>query len=201
MYWPKNKVNERHRLMLEICGRFLHLSDVSLMPTSREKLLRFQRIKTTIHDANQRFKAEPISSSHNNGFPTRNVTAPNTNRTNQGVNPSRSFASIVNGITLSKDNSHIQPIVKKIIELSDLEVVSVDNSLESVLVKVGEVGTMINMHRICISKGFTNVNIHHVRGLWTWIEFKSVDACMAFKTNDSLKRLFAFIKPIDKKKL
>ncbi|GJS45072.1 RNA-directed DNA polymerase, eukaryota, reverse transcriptase zinc-binding domain protein [Tanacetum coccineum] len=67
--------------------------------------------------------------------PSCNEPTPNNDRNSQRANPSRSFASIVNGVISSKDTSNIHLVAKKVIELSDLELVSVDNSLESVLVK------------------------------------------------------------------
>ncbi|GJY16969.1 RNA-directed DNA polymerase, eukaryota [Tanacetum coccineum] len=122
---------------------------------------RYQRTKSV----NQGSKVEPVLPPRSNGVPSCNEPTPNNDRNSQRANPSRSFASIVNGVISSKDTSNIHPVAKKVIELSDLELVSVDNSLESVLVKVREVGTMINLYRICRNEGFPNVKIHHVGGL------------------------------------
>ncbi|PWA45219.1 hypothetical protein CTI12_AA519540 [Artemisia annua] len=107
----------------------------------------------------------------------------------------RSYASIVHGEGAST-NTIRKPDEKKIVKLNDPESISVEDTTKTVLVKVKEVGSMINMHRICSSEGFSNVKVHHVGGLWTWLEFQTSDACLAFKTNNNLKQMFASIKPV-----
>ncbi|PWA40121.1 hypothetical protein CTI12_AA570070 [Artemisia annua] len=72
---------------------------------------RFQRTKAVNHGP----AYKPVLPPRSNGYPSRNEPTPNNIRNNQEVNPSRSFASIVNGTT----SSH--PVAKKVIELSDLE--------------------------------------------------------------------------------
>nr|GEY76180.1 hypothetical protein [Tanacetum cinerariifolium] len=39
-----------------------------------------------------------------------------------------------------------------------------------------------------------DVKIHYVGGLWVWLQFSSVNSCEAFKSNESLNKLWTFIK-------
>ncbi|GJX47736.1 RNA-directed DNA polymerase, eukaryota, reverse transcriptase zinc-binding domain protein [Tanacetum coccineum] len=48
---------------------------------------------------------------------------------------------------------------------------------------------MSNMYSICKNKGFNNLKIHHVGGLWIWILFPSTNARNAFQDNETLKNL------------
>nr|GEU66953.1 RNA-directed DNA polymerase, eukaryota [Tanacetum cinerariifolium] len=105
----------------------------------------------------------------------------------------RSYASMTHGDVSSTNR---QSVKKKTVKLNDPELISVEDTTKTVLVKVKELASMINMHCICSSEGFSNVKAHHVGGLWTWLEFQTSDACLAFKTNDNLKRMFASIFPV-----
>ncbi|GJR92125.1 putative RNA-directed DNA polymerase, eukaryota, reverse transcriptase zinc-binding domain protein, partial [Tanacetum coccineum] len=86
----------------------------------------------------------------------------------------------------------------KSISLSDNELVNIVNSMEVALVKVKSVETISTMHRLCKEEGFDNVKIHHVGGLWLWLQFHNVDSCTAFKKNTNLKTLFTTIKPVSR---
>nr|GEY35947.1 RNA-directed DNA polymerase, eukaryota [Tanacetum cinerariifolium] len=46
------------------------------------------------------------------------------------------------------------------------------------------------------NEGFINLKVHHIGGLWTWIQFENAEACMEFKANATLRQVFASIKPI-----
>ncbi|GJS26789.1 RNA-directed DNA polymerase, eukaryota, reverse transcriptase zinc-binding domain protein [Tanacetum coccineum] len=55
---------------------------------------------------------------------------------------------------------------------------------------------MSSMYRLCRNEGFSNLKIHHIGGLWAWINFLSVDSCNAFKRNQTLLRLFSLVKTV-----
>ncbi|PWA95558.1 RNA-directed DNA polymerase, eukaryota, Reverse transcriptase zinc-binding domain protein [Artemisia annua] len=54
---------------------------------------------------------------------------------------------------------------------------------------IKEVDTMSNMYSICKNEGFTDLKIHHVGGLWVWIQFPSVASCLSFQSNECMKRI------------
>ncbi|GJS56778.1 RNA-directed DNA polymerase, eukaryota, reverse transcriptase zinc-binding domain protein [Tanacetum coccineum] len=53
---------------------------------------------------------------------------------------------------------------------------------------------MSNMYVICRNKGLTKLKIHHVGGLWIWIQFPSSSSAYNFQTNISLKSIYSCIK-------
>ncbi|GJX20594.1 hypothetical protein Tco_0223271 [Tanacetum coccineum] len=55
---------------------------------------------------------------------------------------------------------------------------------------------MSNMYVICRNKGFTELKIHHVGGLWIWIQFPSSSSADNFQTNASLKSVYSCIKTV-----
>ncbi|GKA14266.1 hypothetical protein Tco_0693912 [Tanacetum coccineum] len=86
----------------------------------------------------------------------------------------------------------------KTITLTDHELVHIINSLEVALVKVKSVETMHTLYRLSREEGFDSVKIHHIGGLWLWVQFETVDSCNAFKNNTMLKSLFTKIKPVSR---
>ncbi|GJZ68245.1 RNA-directed DNA polymerase, eukaryota [Tanacetum coccineum] len=54
--------------------------------------------------------------------------------------------------------------------------------------------SMSNMYVICRNVGFTELKIHHVRGLWIWIQFPSSSSAHNFESNAFLKSLYSCIK-------
>ncbi|GKA57051.1 hypothetical protein Tco_0756239 [Tanacetum coccineum] len=54
--------------------------------------------------------------------------------------------------------------------------------------------SMSNMYVICRNEGFTELKIHHVRGLWIWIQFLSSSSADNFQTNASVKSIYSCIK-------
>ncbi|GJY42097.1 hypothetical protein Tco_0429367 [Tanacetum coccineum] len=62
------------------------------------------------------------------------------------------------------------------------------------LAKLKEVGSMSSLYRIFRNEGFDGLKIHHVGRLWIWIQFPSVDACMAFKSNVCMMQIASLIK-------
>nr|GEV95319.1 reverse transcriptase domain-containing protein [Tanacetum cinerariifolium] len=39
-----------------------------------------------------------------------------------------------------------------------------------------------------MNEGFINLKVHHIGGLWTWIQFENAEACMEFKANATLRQ-------------
>nr|GEV78602.1 RNA-directed DNA polymerase, eukaryota, reverse transcriptase zinc-binding domain protein [Tanacetum cinerariifolium] len=63
-------------------------------------------------------------------------------------------------------------------------------------VKLKEVESMSNMYSICRNEGFDNLKIHHVGGLWIWIQFPSINSRTAFQDNESVKSLAQTFKTV-----
>nr|GEZ57809.1 RNA-directed DNA polymerase, eukaryota [Tanacetum cinerariifolium] len=80
------------------------------------------------------------------------------------------------------------------IQLNDDDLILVDDSSTVVLIKVKEIETIRNMYHVCQAEGFVDVKIHYVGGLWVWLQFSSMNSCEAFKSNESLNKLWTFIK-------
>ncbi|GKD36092.1 hypothetical protein Tco_1251601 [Tanacetum coccineum] len=74
--------------------------------------------------------------------------------------------------------------------LNENDLLKFDDSDEVVLAKVREVELMSKLYKVMENEGFDEVEIHHVGGLWVWIEFKTQKACLRFKTKD-LKAYFS----------
>nr|GEV94704.1 RNA-directed DNA polymerase, eukaryota, reverse transcriptase zinc-binding domain protein [Tanacetum cinerariifolium] len=55
---------------------------------------------------------------------------------------------------------------------------------------------MEKLYSIIECEGFTDVDIHHVGGLWVWIAFKNQSACQKFKNKVSLRAYFSDINPV-----
>ncbi|PWA99288.1 RNA-directed DNA polymerase, eukaryota, Reverse transcriptase zinc-binding domain protein [Artemisia annua] len=117
---------------------------------------------------------------------------------NMGFQPQKgmhSYASVAQGGSkLSVQNYS----GSKTVTLHESDLIKVEDTTKVVLVKVKDVETMANMHNICKTEGFTELKIHHVGGLWMWIEFSNAEACLAFKNNSNMMRMFASIKPVSK---
>ncbi|GKD86005.1 RNA-directed DNA polymerase, eukaryota, partial [Tanacetum coccineum] len=97
-----------------------------------------------------------------------------------------SFASIIHNKTAS-------PITKTV-SLKDQDLIRVDDSSTVLLVKIKDVDTMSNMLMICINEGFTDLKIHHVGGMWIWIQFPSSSSCSKFQDNVALKSYYSILK-------
>nr|GFA58263.1 hypothetical protein [Tanacetum cinerariifolium] len=65
-----------------------------------------------------------------------------------------------------------------------------------------EKGNNMDMKTITLTdheeEGFNSVKIHHIGGLWLWVQFEILDSCNAFKNNTMLKSLFMAIKPVSR---
>nr|GEZ34557.1 RNA-directed DNA polymerase, eukaryota, reverse transcriptase zinc-binding domain protein [Tanacetum cinerariifolium] len=82
----------------------------------------------------------------------------------------------------------------KSIQLNDDDLILVEDSSTIVLIKVKEIETISNMYHVCQAEAFVDVKIHYVVGLRVWLQFSSVNSCEAFKSNESLNKLWTFIK-------
>ncbi|GJR21948.1 hypothetical protein Tco_0970475 [Tanacetum coccineum] len=82
----------------------------------------------------------------------------------------------------------------KTVTLKDQDLISVEDSSTVLLLKLKDVDTMSNMYMICKSKGFMDLKIHHVGGLWIWIQFPSLSSCSKFQDNVTLKSFYTILK-------
>ncbi|GJR92165.1 hypothetical protein Tco_0264339 [Tanacetum coccineum] len=74
-------------------------------------------------------------------------------------------------------------------------VIFLPTSSTVILVKLKDVDTMSNMYTICKNEGFLDLKIHHVGGLWIWIQFPSSLSCAKFQDNASIQCLYTSNKP------
>ncbi|GJZ75926.1 hypothetical protein Tco_0640391 [Tanacetum coccineum] len=88
------------------------------------------------------------------------------------------------------------PSKSRSISLNDQDLISIDDSSKVLLVKLKEVDSMSNMYKIHRNEGFVELKIHHIRGLWIWIQFSTSSSCLAFQDNECMKRLSQTFKPI-----
>ncbi|GJV14941.1 RNA-directed DNA polymerase, eukaryota, reverse transcriptase zinc-binding domain protein [Tanacetum coccineum] len=47
-----------------------------------------------------------------------------------------------------------------------------------------------DMYHVCRNEGFDDIKIHHIGGLWVWIQFNSEKSRAAFTSNESLNKLW-----------
>ncbi|GJU97549.1 hypothetical protein Tco_1326820 [Tanacetum coccineum] len=104
------------------------------------------------------------------------------------------FAYVTNGIAkptveTSLTNANIRALV-----LDDQDLINVEDPSMVLLVKLKDVNSMSNMHVICRNEEFMELEIHHVGGLWIWIQFPSSSLADNFQTNASLKSVYSCIK-------
>ncbi|GJU90190.1 RNA-directed DNA polymerase, eukaryota [Tanacetum coccineum] len=107
-----------------------------------------------------------------------------------------SFSSVTNSIAkptldTSSTNANIRALV-----LDDQDLINVEDPSMMLLVKLKDVNSMGNMYVICRNEGFTELKIHHVGGLWIWIQFSSSSSADNSQTNASLKSVYSSIKTI-----
>ncbi|GJV70914.1 RNA-directed DNA polymerase, eukaryota, reverse transcriptase zinc-binding domain protein [Tanacetum coccineum] len=92
-------------------------------------------------------------------------------------------------------NHHGYVAVPSII-LSDHDLINVEDTTKVVLVKVKKVESMSNIYKLCRNEGFDNLKIHHIGGLWLWVNFSNADSCNNFKNNIALQNLFPSCKVV-----
>ncbi|GJV27297.1 hypothetical protein Tco_1383745 [Tanacetum coccineum] len=97
-----------------------------------------------------------------------------------------SFASII----------HNKPatVNTKSVSLKDEDLIRVDDSSTILLLKIKEADSMSNMFMICKNEGFSDLKIHHVGGMWIWIQFPSSSSCSKFQDNAALKNYYSILK-------
>ncbi|GJS26591.1 RNA-directed DNA polymerase, eukaryota [Tanacetum coccineum] len=78
--------------------------------------------------------------------------------------------------------------------LKDQDLITIEDSSTVILLKVKDVESMGNMYAICKNAGFLDLSIHHVGGLWIWIQFPSSKSCLKFQENTSLKSFYSIAK-------
>nr|GEV13837.1 RNA-directed DNA polymerase, eukaryota, reverse transcriptase zinc-binding domain protein [Tanacetum cinerariifolium] len=108
--------------------------------------------------------------------------------------PKRSYASVTHAESRNNLSQQSKMDNIKSIQLNDDDLILVEDSSTVVLIKVKEIETISNMYYVCQAEGFVDVKIHYVGGLWVWLQFSLVNSCEAFKSNESLNKLWTFIK-------
>nr|GEX99420.1 RNA-directed DNA polymerase, eukaryota, reverse transcriptase zinc-binding domain protein [Tanacetum cinerariifolium]GEY33101.1 RNA-directed DNA polymerase, eukaryota, reverse transcriptase zinc-binding domain protein [Tanacetum cinerariifolium] len=104
-----------------------------------------------------------------------------------------SFVSVVHGSTKSSANTS-QPVKHRTVSLIDQDLIRIDDATRVLLVKLKDIESMSNMYHICKNEGFVDIKIHHIGGLWIWIQFPTSDACVTFQSKESLKRYYSSYK-------
>nr|GEY30334.1 NEP1-interacting protein-like 1 [Tanacetum cinerariifolium] len=127
------------------------------------------------------------------------IVKPNPNylKSNNNAIPARkpSCVSIVHGNSNSNDETSSSAKIRSI-SLNDHDLISVDDSSRVLLIKLKEVETMRSIYKICKNEGFVDLKIHHVGGLWIWIQFTTSTECIAFQSNESMKSISTSIKTV-----
>ncbi|GKA89647.1 hypothetical protein Tco_0811459, partial [Tanacetum coccineum] len=100
-----------------------------------------------------------------------------------------SFASVTNGtakpiVDTSLTNSNTRALI-----LDNQDLINVEDPSMVLLMKLKYVNSMSNMYVKYRNEGFAELKIHHVGGLWIWIQFPSSSSTDNFQTNASLKSI------------
>ncbi|GJZ31068.1 RNA-directed DNA polymerase, eukaryota, reverse transcriptase zinc-binding domain protein, partial [Tanacetum coccineum] len=103
------------------------------------------------------------------------------------------FAVVIHNKPKPTETTH-SPVTERTITLNDNNFVNIEDSSTALLLKLNEVESMNNMYAICKNEGFMDLSIHHVGGLWIWIQFSSSSSCFKFQENSTMKNLYSSIK-------
>ncbi|GJW58702.1 hypothetical protein Tco_0105433 [Tanacetum coccineum] len=133
---------------------------------------------------------------HNGYMENSNLNPKNTTYKNTDLPAGKpSFVSIVHGSPKSSTNTS-QPAKPRTVSLIDQDPIDIDDATQFLLVKLKEIDSMGNMYLICRNEAFVDVKIHHIGGVWIWIQFLTSDACVAFQSKESLKGLYSSYKNV-----
>nr|GEU55069.1 hypothetical protein [Tanacetum cinerariifolium] len=103
------------------------------------------------------------------------------------------FAAVIHNKPKPTETTH-SPVTERTNTLNDNDFINIKDSSTVLLLKPNEVESMSNMYAICKNEGFMNLSIHHVVGLWIWIQFSSSLSCSKFQENCTMKNLYSSIK-------
>ncbi|GJY64198.1 hypothetical protein Tco_0465658 [Tanacetum coccineum] len=166
-------------------AEFYH-KNLLLIESRDEETARFQRPDSIKPSLDPKPHA-----SHNGAMENPNPNPKNTTRNSTNVPTGKpSFVSVVHGSTKSSANTS-QPVKPHTVSLIDQDLIRIDDATRLILVKLKDIESMSNMHLICKDEGFVDLKIHHIGGLWIWIQFPTPDACVSFQYNESLKHYYS----------
>nr|GEU96458.1 RNA-directed DNA polymerase, eukaryota, reverse transcriptase zinc-binding domain protein [Tanacetum cinerariifolium] len=101
-----------------------------------------------------------------------------------------SFADVLHNKQKPTSTSNTPDTVRSI-NLNDNDLITIEDPSTVLLLKLKEADTLSNMYAICKNKGSMDLSIHHVGGLWIWIQFFSKLSCSKFGENANMKRLYS----------
>ncbi|CAH1426204.1 unnamed protein product [Lactuca virosa] len=91
----------------------------------------------------------------------------------------QSYASVTAGRT-NEDGQRNETCNRKKVVFEDKDLLGIHESTKILVAKVREVTAMQYLYKICLNEGYAGLKIRHVGGMWVWIEFLTVEACIAF---------------------
>nr|GEW70366.1 RNA-directed DNA polymerase, eukaryota [Tanacetum cinerariifolium] len=97
-----------------------------------------------------------------------------------------SFASVLHP---KKATPPVVPV--RTTSLKDQDLITIEDASTVILLKMKDVESIGNMYAICKNAGFLDLSIHHVGGLWIWIQFSSSKSCLKFQERTSLKSFYS----------
>ncbi|GJX36378.1 putative RNA-directed DNA polymerase, eukaryota, reverse transcriptase zinc-binding domain protein [Tanacetum coccineum] len=103
------------------------------------------------------------------------------------------YADVIHNKQKPTTTSHTPDTVRTI-SLIDNDLITIEDPSTVLLLKLNEADTLSNMYIICKSKGFMDLSIHHVGGLWIWIQFSSPLSCSKFYENVNMKSLYSSVR-------
>ncbi|GKC06289.1 hypothetical protein Tco_0997899, partial [Tanacetum coccineum] len=104
------------------------------------------------------------------------------------------FSFVTNGIAKPTMDTFSTKANIRALVLDDQDLINDEDPSMMLLAKLKDMNSMSNMYVIYKNKGFTKLKIHHVGGLWIWIQFPTSSSAYNFQTNASLKSVYSCIK-------